>query len=262
MSIRARARRLVRSLLFQASIPPVRRMLRARREGPDDVPPVGLVRFGNLRRLNPISREWGDDRGGPIDRHYIEQFLGEYRNDIHGRVMEIAEDVYTRWFGGKKVTQIDILEHQRGEHPKATIVGDLATADHIPSNTFDCVIVTQTLQLIYDVHAAVRTIHRILKPGGVALVTVPGISQINRHDSQTWGDYWCWNFTALSVRRMFGEHFPAEGVHVRTHGNVLAAAGFLYGLGRTELSERELDYHDPDYELLITVRAQKAAAKP
>jgi SAM-dependent methyltransferase len=224
------------------------------------VPSVGDVRFGSLRRLAPISRQWGDDRGGPIDRYYIERFLRQNRADIHGRVIEIAEEVYTRWFGGRRVTQVDILEYQKGEHPRATFVGDLTTADHIPSAAFDCVIVTQTLQLIYDVAAAIRTIHRILRPGGVALVTLPGITQINRHDRESWGEYWCWNFTALSARRLFAEHFPAELVRVETHGNVLAAAAFLYGLGRRELSRRELNHHDPDYQLLITVRAQKGPA--
>lgn len=257
MSLRDRAQRALRRVGFLATVPPVRRWWRGRWESEADVPPVGLVRFGSLRRLSPISREWGDDRGGPIDRYYIEGFLKANQPDILGRVLEIAEDVYSQWFGKGQVSQIDILEYQEGEHPRATFAGDLTSADHIPPDTFDCVIVTQTLQLIYDVPAALRTIHRILKPGGVALVTVPGITQINRHDKESWGDYWCWSFTALSMRRLFEESFSEGYVRVETHGNVLVAAAFLYGLGRGELSRAELDHRDPDYEMLITVRAQK-----
>jgi SAM-dependent methyltransferase len=223
-------------------------------------PPVGAVRFGSLRRLAPVSVQWGDDRGGPIDRYYIERFLRDNRHDVRGRVLEIAEDVYSRWFGGRQVTRFDILEYQQGEHPRATFVGDLTTADHIPGDTFDCVIVTQTLQLIYDVEAALTTIHRILRPGGVALITVPGISQLNRRDSETWGDYWCWGFTTRSAERLFGEAFASGDVRVAAHGNVLAATAFLYGLGRGELTRRELDHRDPDYQLLITIRARKAGA--
>lgn len=248
-------------MLFRASLPPVRRWLRGRWEGSDDVPPVGLVRFGSLRRLEPLSREWGLDRGGPVDRHYIEQFLRSNRDLIHGRVLEIGEDLYTRMFGGPRVDQADILVYDQSENPSATFVGDLTAAPQVPSDAFDCVIVTQTLQLIYDVPAAIATIHRVLKPGGVALITAPGISQINRRDSETWGDYWCWNFTALSLRRRFSEHFGEANVEVRTHGNVLAAAAFLYGLGRGELTTRELDHLDPDYEVIITVRARKAVAR-
>jgi SAM-dependent methyltransferase len=223
-------------------------------------PPIGAVRFGSLRRLAPISVQWGDDRGGPVDRYYIEKFLAENRRAVHGRVLEIAEDVYSRWFGGRRVTRFDILEYRQGEHPRATFVGDLTTADHIPGDVFDCVIVTQTLQLIYDVEAAVATIHRILRPGGVALVTMPGISQLNRRDCETWGDYWCWGFTTRSAARLFEGNFAGGDVRVASHGNVLAATAFLYGLGRGELRRRELDHHDPDYQLLITVRACKTDA--
>jgi len=39
---------------------------------------------------------------------------------------------------------------------------------------------TQTLHLIYDVRSAIRTLHRVLKPGGVLLATFPGISQTEK----------------------------------------------------------------------------------
>lgn len=258
MNVVRRAWAAVSRALFLASVPPLRRWWRARRESPHEIPPVGLVRFGSLRRLSPISRDWGDDRGGPIDRYYITDFLDRHRSDVRGRVLEIAEDVYSRWFGNGRVTHIDILEYRAGEHPRATFVGDLADAPNLPSDAFDCVILTQTLQLIYDVRGAIATAHRVLKPGGVALVTAPGITPVNRHDSESWGDSWCWSFTALSMRRLFEERFAAGNVRVETFGNVLAAAAFLYGLGRGELTRHELDHHDPDYEMLIAVRARKA----
>ena len=36
---------------------------------------------------------------------------------------------------------------------------------------------------------------------------------------------------------------------------MLSACAFLYGFAAQELAEHELAAHDPDYELLITVRA-------
>ena len=260
MYIVTRARKALRRAAFHASLPPLRRWLRSRWEGESDIPPVGLVRFGSLRRLEPISRDWGDDRGGPIDRYYVTNFLDAHRTDVRGRVLEIAEDVYASWFGDDRVTQIDVLEYEKGEHPRATFVGDLSAAPHLPSDAFDCVILTQTLQLIYDLDGAIGTVHRILKPGGVALVTLPGITPVNRQDSQSWGNYWCWSFTGLSARRLFEEHFEPAEIEVETFGNVLVAASFLYGLGRSELTTRELDHHDADYEMLITLRARKSAA--
>jgi hypothetical protein len=116
------------------------------------------------------------------------------------------------------------------------------------------VILTQTLHLIYDVRAALKTLYRILKPAGVLLVTTPGISQISEDQ---WGAYWCWSFTTLSARRLFAEVFPAASVEIKAYGNVLAATAFLYGLAAQELFGDELDHNDPCYEVLITVRAVK-----
>ena len=56
-------------------------------------------RFGMLRRVTPISTKWGFDRGLPIDRHYIENFLAVNADDIRGGVLEIGDNSYTRRFG-------------------------------------------------------------------------------------------------------------------------------------------------------------------
>jgi len=242
--------------IARASLPlPLRRWLRARWMGVPSVPPVGRVRFGTLRRLTPISREFGYDRGQPIDRYYIEKFLSGRASDIGGHVLEIGDDTYTRRFGGHRVVRSDVLDVQA--HPGATIVADLTRADHLPSDTFDCVILTQTLQFIYDVPAALRSVRRILKPGGTVLVTVPGITPVNRYDLEYWNCYW--SFTTLSVRRLFEEVFSPDGVRVEAHGNVLAASAFLYGMATEELEKRELDVIDPDFQLVITVRAMRPA---
>lgn len=231
----------------------VYRRLRAYRHGPEDRPPVGSVRFGDLRRLTPISRVFGFDRGTPVDRYYIESFLAGCAGDIRGRVLEAGDDTYTRRFGGDRVRRSDVL-HVSEQNSRATIVADLAKADHIPSDAFDCIVLTQTLHLIYDVRAAISTLHRILKPGGVLLTTFPGISQIDHYD---WGESWYWAFTARSARRLFEESFAAGGVRVETHGNVFAATAFLQGIALEELRQEELDYNDPDYQVTIAVRAVK-----
>jgi SAM-dependent methyltransferase len=230
-------------------------------------PPVGLVRFGSLRRLRPIGKKAGAYRGQPIDRYYIERFLSRHAGrpgyvlgDIRGYVLEVGDDQYTRALGQSSeagragVERVDILHADAG-NPRATIVADLARGDEIPPDTYDCVICTQTLLLIYDVRAAIRTLHRILKPGGVVLATVPGISQLCRPDADLWGDYW--RFTSRSARRLFEESFQPDNVTVESFGNVLAAIAFLHGLSAEDLRESELELRDPDFELLIGVRAVK-----
>jgi hypothetical protein len=91
----------------------------------------------------------------------------------------------------------------------------------------------------------------VLKPGGVVLATIPGMSQVSRDDKRDWGDWW--RFTSQGAQRLFEEAF--DHVEVEAHGNVLSAAAFLYAYAAEELTEAELEHRDPDYELLITVRA-------
>ena len=215
---------------------------------------LNKIDFGALRRLEPVSRTFGFDRGQPIDRFYIERFLTAHRADIRGRVLELGDDTYTRRFGGARVTRSDVL-HGTNENPKATIVADLTRADAIADDSFDCIVFTQSLQFIYDVHATLSALRRILKPNGVVLATFPGISQISRHDMERWGDYW--RFTALSAQRLFCEAFGVDNVTVQAYGNVLGAVAFLHGLAAQELTEEELNHRDPDYEVVIAVRASK-----
>jgi hypothetical protein len=207
-----------------------------------------------LTRLEPVSRVFGFDRGKPVDRWYIERFLAAHAADVRGRVLEVAESTYTQWYGGDDVTQSDVLYAAPG-NPAATVVGDLSTGEGLPRDVYDCFVMTQTLQVIYDVVAAVRGTRGVLAPDGVLLATVPGISQISREDRRDWGDWW--RFTSDSARRLFGDAYGAENVEVEAHGNVLSAACFLYGFAAEELSEAELAHRDPDFEMLMTIRAVK-----
>ncbi len=218
-------------------------------------PPPGWVRFGSLRRLTPVCRDYGYSRGGPIDRYYIEKFLAANAADIRGRVLEMGDSSYTLRFGGDRVNCAEAMHVEAG-HPQVTIIGDLSDAPQIPSDSFDCIIFTETLHMIYDSRAALRTLYRILKPGGVLLATFPGIShQICRAEAERWGDHW--RFTTWSARRLFAEYFVPERIRIEAFGNVLVAISFLHGLSAAELKPEELDYHDRDYEFSITVRAVK-----
>jgi glycosyltransferase involved in cell wall biosynthesis len=218
-------------------------------------PWLGWVRFGDFRQLRPISQLYGFERGQPVDRYYIEQFLERHSADIQGYVLEICDPFYTFKFGGDRVSQSDVLDADI-DNPTATLIADLADAALILDNTYDCVILTQTLQFVYDTQAALRTIHRILKPGGVLLVTVPCISRLDHDNTSKWGEYW--RFTTYSIRQLLAEGFPVEQVTVEAYGNVFTSMAFLYGLAVEELRQPELEFHDPTYELLVAARAVKS----
>jgi SAM-dependent methyltransferase len=214
---------------------------------------VGGVRFGDFRRLEPISRKFGLDRGQAIDRYYIHGFLARHSEDIRGRVLEIKDSNFTRKYGGDRVTASDVLDIE-ASNKRATIVADLTRAEKVPSDAFDCIICTQTLHFIYDISEAVRTLGRILKPGGTLLATFPGIGQTRCKKLE---EQYCWALSTLAARLLCEEAFPGTNVEIEAHGNVLAAVAFLEGLAVQELRKEELDHHDPEYELLITLRAVK-----
>jgi len=208
-----------------------------------------------LKRTEPVSRKFGFDRGTPIDRYYIEAFLKTHAADIRGRVLEVGDATYACRFG-TSVRAIDVLHLTPGT-PGATIVADLASADAIPSNTFDCIILTQTLQHVFSLEKAVFHLHRILARDGVLLATVPGISQISRYDMDRWGDFW--RFTTASAARLFGAHFGRSRLAISSRGNVLASVAFLEGMAAQELDDAQLEHVDPDYQVVITIRAVRAA---
>ncbi len=211
-----------------------------------------------LALLNPVSRLHGLDRGLPIDRYYVEKFLSAHARDIRGHTLEMGDPRYTHQFGGDRVSHSDVLHLVPG-NPEATIVGDLTSETPLPPDTFDCLIVINTFLLIYDIRSALRNCYRALKGEGVLLAHFPGICPRIPYGPAWTGDYW--RFTSTSVRQLCEEFFPAKDIEIESYGNVRTATAFLYGLSAEDLLPAELDYHDRDYEMLITVRAVKHKEK-
>ncbi len=210
------------------------------------------ARLGSLGRGRPLSDSWGYDRGSPVDRYYIEEFLAEHREHIRGRVLEVKDSAYTRRFG-TGVESADVLDLD-ATNPHATLVADLSAAHSLAADQFDCVILTQTLQYIFDTAAALEHAHRILRPGGVLLATVPSVSRVvPGAGSRT--DYW--RFTAASCTVLFERAFGREQVRVRSYGNMTSAVAFLAGAAQEDLQPAQLTTRDEDFPVVIVVWAQK-----
>lgn len=225
-----------------------------------------LARMRLGYRTVPFSRVYGFDRGTPVDRYYIEDFLRRFASHpgyaegaLTGRVLEVGGREYAdRFVSDQRMSSVhvDVL-HADAANPEATIVGDLTDPEVLPTRTFDCIICTQTLQVIWDVPAALANLAGALAPGGTLLVTVPGISAAMTPDRDQWGDWW--RFTSGSLRRLAEAAFPGGEVHVEAYGNVLTATGFLHGLAAQELRADELELRDPAYEVIVALRAVKAS---
>ncbi|MEM7166455.1 MAG: methyltransferase domain-containing protein [Planctomycetota bacterium] len=210
--------------------------------------------FRRLLPLQPFSNVFGSDRGLPIDRYYIERFLGQNRQRIQGVALEVAESMYVDRFGSD-VERCDILHYDGSDCESATVIGDLCHPSTLPQNQYDCFVCTQTFQYLYDYEAGIRSTHQLLRPGGTLLATLPTISRRSVADHQDWKEYW--RFTPDAVARGFAEVYGEENVQVEAYGNVLAATAFLLGLAKHEIGRRKLDYYDPDYPMLVAVTAYK-----
>ena len=207
---------------------------------------------GRARWLNtrPLSDSWGFDRGTPIDRYFIEAFLSRHAADIHGRVLEIKSDAYTVRFG-HDVSERAVLDID-ASNPNATLVADLASTTSIPAAEYDCFILTQTLQLIFDFRAAIASAHKLLRPGGTLLASVPCVSRVvPRYGQET--DYW--RFTPASCRRLFSDVFGSANVTVQPLGNVGAGVAFLRGAAVEEVPRTVLEQTDENFPIVIAVRA-------
>jgi peptidoglycan/xylan/chitin deacetylase (PgdA/CDA1 family) len=213
------------------------------------------VQWADLHRIEPFSHQWGRDRGTAVDRHYIERFLERHRTDIRGRVLEVRDSTYTQRFGGSAVTAVDVVDIDPANN-LATVTADLRRADGIASGTYDCIVLTQTLQFVDDMTAVLGECARILRPGGVLLVTAPSVTRVD-DEGGVEGDFW--RLTEAAARKLFADVFPVDAFEVTAYGNVLACAAFLYGLSLEEMSTADLNHHDSNFPVVIAVRAVKPA---
>lgn len=206
-----------------------------------------------LSGTEPVDRHWGIGRGKPIDRLYIERFLTEQANHIRGRVLEIGGDYYARAFAGAPIDRVEVLDVVPGD--KVTIIGDLAQNAGLADDSFDSLVVLQTLMMIHDIGAAVDCLHRILKPGGTALVTVNFIAPNCDDPCQ---DMWQWNVSPSAAERLFVDRFGAGNVEITSYGNYFAAASLLAGLAAEDIDESDLWTPERGYEVIVGIRATKA----
>lgn len=209
----------------------------------------------NCLPLHPLDDAYGMNRGTPVDRYYIEQFLESQKEWIHGTVMEIGDRAYTLKFGRNRIADSIVLHVDQALPENHQIKGDFSTGEGLTEKSIDCLICTQTLPFIYDVHSAANHMIRILRQGGTILITVGGISQIIQYEKIHYGHFW--SFTDQSLRKLFEENPEVDSVEIFTYGNVKTAAAFLYGISFEELNRTDLEPCDPNYQLIIAAVVRK-----
>jgi len=202
------------------------------------------------KSLEPISMKFGYDRGTPIDRYWIESFLEKNKQYIKGHCLEVTDSAYTIRFGEDRVKKMDVLDIDTS-NKKATLYGDLRNLKDIPSNSFDTLVMTHVLGIIDDCQSAANECYRILKPGGTLLLTVSSISPTRDMDLN------CWRFSIPAIKYLFGSLFKEKNMDIQGYGNVLAGQCFWVGMSQEELTKKQLDFVDPRFTCLVSLRATK-----
>jgi hypothetical protein len=203
--------------------------------------------------LEPLSDDYGLDRGIPVDRWYIEGFVSARRDLIHGTVLEVQDDTYTR-LGEDRVSRSIVVDID-ATNPNATLIADLQLAGALPSDAYNCIILTQTLHLLRRPGVCVANCFAALRPGGVLLATAPSVSLM----SPTYPDRDFWRFTPAGITELFGRHWPGDFT-VEGFGNLRTCTAFLMGEVVEDLSELVLDDYDPRFPLTVAIEATKASS--
>jgi SAM-dependent methyltransferase len=209
-------------------------------------------RWGDLRRREPFSSYYGFERGTPVDRFYIERFLAERARDIRGNVLEVGNARYARAFRDAAPTSVEIVDVDP-TNEEATIVAELSQVDSLPGGRFDCFILTQTLQLVADVDAALLNAWQSLANGGVLLISVPGITRADSDNVEA--DRW--RFTAAGLDTLLARTCLGGRREVVGYGNLTSAVAFLMGLAAEELKEHELTPTDPHFTVSVCARVRR-----
>jgi SAM-dependent methyltransferase len=216
--------------------------------------PGASVRWGNLPKAAPLSTQSALDRGLPIDRYYIGEFLRERAADVRGDVMEMSRSSYTRTYGGDRVVTSTVVDIDP-TNEQATLRCDLCEPRSLPREQFDCIVFTQTLHLLVDLDAALDNLWGALRPGGVLLLTVPALSCCTPIEA----DYW--RFTPLGLEALLTRTLPAEA-HIATNGrgNSFAAAAQIVAASVEDVGVRDLQDRDPAYPVVVEARVVKPSS--
>jgi SAM-dependent methyltransferase len=141
-------------------------------------------------------------------RYELERQIERHASKVIGRVLDVGSGSHSRYRGFfrdcTKYVKLDI------EGVPDVDVHGSAESIPLPDNSFDSIVSTQVIGDVFDLEKAFSEFIRVLKPGGVLLLTEGFMDPL--HDEPY--DYW--RFTAHSLRRLAADAgFEVELVEKR-----------------------------------------------
>ncbi len=140
-------------------------------------------------------------------REQVEQFLARHakQHDVRrARILDVAPQDWAGAAASFRLAMIETLDID--PRSGATYIADLCADNRqrISSGRYDLIVCTEVLEHLLQPFDAVREIHRLLKPGGVVLVTTPFNFRIHGPLPD------CWRFTEHGLRALFAKGFEIE----------------------------------------------------
>lgn len=192
-------------------------------------------------------RAWpGAERRDPprSDRHYLvlkplaRQLRSEAARLLRGRTNAAVLDVGC---GGKPYLPLFAPyagSYEGVDTAPGPLVDRVAPAEDLPydDSSFDLVLCTQVLEHVQDPAASIAEIHRVLRPGGAALLSTHGVFLYHPDPPESDQDYWRWTHAGLEKQiRGAGEW---SEVTLQAHGDVVACVAYLTAQFADELGGR------------------------
>ncbi len=206
-----------------------------------------------IRRLSPppvlpSAPAEPDPAAKTVSRHFIDQFLQANRDAVSGRVLELSSCPLIDSSGGESATVVDHFEFPQDEDSS-----DAEFWKDLPSAHYDCAIVVETLEGIFDLRTAAREIARILKPGGTLLATATTTGALGPRENRPV----YWRLTPVSLGRLFEEVFGKDSVTTDAFGNYRTCLASLAGIPVEEIETEALAESSPLFVQGVTLRALK-----
>jgi SAM-dependent methyltransferase len=139
----------------------------------------------------------------PQRRYFSPVYLAQYRvtlpliiRYVYGKLIDLGcGDMPFRDLIKKKVDIYDSLDNFPSS-PDVTYQSDIQNMSVIKDETYDCAICLEVLEHIPDVNRALSEINRIIKRGGIIIISVPHLSRL--HDQPN--DYY--RFTKYGIEHL------------------------------------------------------------
>lgn len=133
-------------------------------------PPPGLVPSEKIPRGPGLGTPWRQanwrflqEQAARLEREAVILDVGAGRGD------------FADLWAGRRVIALDVYPY-----PEIDLVCDLTLANPFRPGSFDAVALMNVLEHVYDGHALLGALARLLKPGGVLIVAIPFLVKIHQ----------------------------------------------------------------------------------